>query len=64
VRTEEVWRVRADSDPEKEWDSDNPDDALIDAENAFDDGARTVTIERIDSTPVQPLPNNRHESRK
>ena len=43
------WRVTADDDPQKEWDSDNPDDAFLDTEFAFDDGARKVVIQIIDS---------------
>jgi len=42
-----TWRVTADDDIEKEWDSDNGDNAFIDAEQAFDDGALKVTIQRI-----------------
>lgn len=40
-----IWRVTADDDPEKEWDSDNSYYALIDAEQAIEDGAKKVTIE-------------------
>jgi hypothetical protein len=50
----EVWRVTADDDSQKEWDSDNCDDAFIDAEQAFDAGARKVTIQRI-SPPNEKL---------
>ena len=42
-----VWRVTADDDREKEWDSDNCDDAFMDADMAFMDGARKVTIQII-----------------
>ncbi len=49
IGSAKVWRVTADDDSEKQWDSDNADDAFIDTENAFDDGARKVTIQIIDS---------------
>jgi hypothetical protein len=42
-----TWRVTADDDREKEWDSDNCDDAFMDADQAFMDGARKVTIQII-----------------
>jgi hypothetical protein len=49
----DVWRVTADDDPEKQWDSDNSEDAGWDAAFAFEAGARKVTIERI-SPPNDP----------
>lgn len=42
-----IWRCTADDDREKEWDSNSALDALIDAEQAIEDGATKVVIERI-----------------